>query len=1045
MNIITTEWKDRIQHWIKCLGFDFYQPMGEIKWEACRTMEQLSYDEAMQLPFTAVEPGFTWGEQYEYCWFRGRVTIPEELEGKRVIMSLVPSGESVLFVNGRSFGTYRADWNLPQYAQPHHWLEDNYLTREAKAGETFDIVMETYAGHYFPTLSGDCAYGPHMEGLKVNPLKDGERRTLGVCTFGEWNEEAYQLYMDVTTLEGLLSQLDQTTLRAAKIEEGLEQMTLVVDFEQSLEKRKESYRKGREVLRPLMEAENGSTMPVYYAVGNSHLDLAWLWPLHETYRKTSRTFAAQLRHMEEYPEYQYIQSQPAAYEMCRKYYPELYARIKEAVKSGQWIADGAMYVEPDTNMTSGESLVRQLLYGKKFYKEEFDVDSEILWLPDTFGYTSALPKILNGCGVKYLVTQKIFWSYNEQSESFPYHYFKWRGNDGSEITSFLPTCYTYTTHPVHLNQTWKERCQARDLEAFLIPYGYGDGGGGPTRDHIEYALRQKNLEGGVKVKMTGPKEFFEDMDAKGGPKHTYSGELYLTTHRGTYTTQALIKKNNRKSEFALHNAEFWNAMANLEGKAYPAEELEANWKVVLLNQFHDILPGSSVEKVNVEANAAYEAVQDKAHAMTAEAQNYLAAKDEEAVSVLNSLGFARKALVKLPERFAKGALLADGTAVPVYPTENGLTAVVTVPSYGAISLRPAKEEVSADDTLVKAEETAAGFVLENEFVKAVVAQNGEVTSFVVKESGREIASGNMNHFQLYKDIPRLFDAWDIDSNYILQEIDAAYDVKTELVEQGVQAVLKVTGKISESTFTQYIRLEKGSKRLVFDTEIDWKELHRLLKVGFPVRVYAENGINEMQFGYVERPTHRSRQYDKDRFEVCNHRYSALCERSHGAALLNDCKYGISMNDNRLELTLLRGAACPEMRADNHVHHLTYALTAWEGDFMQADVVHQGYEVNVPVEMAEGALDMSFMSVDKENIIIDTIKAAEDGSGDIIARFYEAKKASVNATVKAALPACKAYLTDMLENVIEELPVTEEGVKLSFKAFEVKTIRFVKGE
>jgi len=1038
------EWRDRIGHWIKCLAFDFYQPAGEIKWEACRTMEQLSYEEAMKLPFTPVEPGYTWGEQWEYCWFRGRITIPEELEGKRIIMSLVPGGESVLFVNGISFGTYRADWNLPPYAQPHHWVEDNYLTREAKAGDTFEIVMETYAGHYFPTLSGACDYGPHLEGFKTNPLQDGARRTLGVCTFGEWNEEAYQLYMDATTLDGLLSQIDHTSLRAAKIEEGLEQMTLAVDFEQSLEKRKESYRAGREILKPLMEAENGSTMPVYYAVGNSHLDLAWLWPLHETYRKTSRTFAAQLRHMEEYPEYKFIQSQPASYEMCKKYYPELYARIKEAVKGGQWIADGAMYVEPDTNLTSGESLVRQLLYGKKFYKEEFDVDSEILWLPDTFGYTSALPKILNGCGVKYLVTQKIFWSYNE-AESFPYHYFKWRGNDGSEITSFLPTCYTYTPHPVHMNTTWKERCQTRDLDSFLIPYGYGDGGGGPTRDHIEYALRQKNLEGGVKIKMAGPKEFFEDMEAKGGPKHTYSGELYFTAHRGTYTSQALVKKNNRKSEFALHNAEFWNAVAGLEGKSYPAEELEKNWKEVLLYQFHDILPGSSIEKVYVEANAGYKALQEKVNNLTEQAQNYLLKEDEEAVSVLNSLGFERKALVKLPNRFEKGAVLSDGTQIPVYPTENGLTAVVSVPSYGAVSLRPAKEDISVEESLVKAEVTEDGFVLENKFVKAVISSKGEVTSFVVKESGREIASGNMNHFQVYKDVPRIFDAWDIDSNYILQEVDGAFDVKTELVEQGVQAVLKVTGKISESTFTQYIRLEKGSKRLIFDTEVDWKELHRLLKVGFPVRVYAENGINEMQFGYVERPAHRSRQYDKDRFEVCNHRYSALCERSHGAAILNDCKYGVSMNDNRLELTLLRASACPEMRADNHVHHFTYAFTAWEGDFMHADVVKQGYEVNVPVEVMKGALDMSFMSVDKENIIIDTIKMAEDGSGDIIVRLYESKKATVDATVRVALPSYKAYLTDMLENVKEELDVTENGVALTFHAFEVKTIRFVKGE
>lgn len=1038
MKIMIPEWKDRIQHWMNCLDFDLYHPFGEIKWEAFRTMEQLSLEEAMKQKFVPVEPGFTWGEHWEYCWFRGQIVIPEELDGKRVVMSLKPSGESNLFVNGISFGTYRADWNLPPYAEAHHWIVDNTLAREAKAGQVYDIVMETYAGHYFPTQEGACAYGPHMEGFKVNPLKEGERRTLGICTFGEWNEDAYQLRMDVMTLDGLLSQLEDTSLRAAKIAEGLEQMTLVVDFEQDEESRKASYRNGREVLRPLMEAENGSTMPVYYAVGNSHLDLAWLWPFQETIRKTARTFAAQLRHMEEYPEYKFIQSQPASYEMCKKYYPELYERIKEAVKRGQWIADGAMYVEPDTNMASGESLIRQLIYGKRFYKEEFDVDSEILWLPDTFGYTSALPKILNGCGVKYLVTQKIFWSYNE-SEHFPYHYFKWRGNDGSEITSFLPTNYTYNTHPAEMNQVWKDRRQVRDLDAFLIPFGYGDGGGGPARDHIEYALRQKNIEGGVKMRMAGPKEFFEDMDAKGGPKNTYSGELYFTTHRGTYTTQALIKKNNRRSEMAIRDAELWSTIAALNGKDYPKETLDELWKELLLYQFHDILPGSSIKRVYEESNAGHQRIQKEMCIIDKESKSYLFDGDRGGMSVFNSLGFERKALVELPHEFGTGAQLADGTILPVYPFEGGYKALVTVPSCGAVSLEPAKEEYPVSDG-VCVRVCADGFELENDLVRTVIALNGEVKSFVLKESGRELAAGNMNHFQVYKDVPRIFDAWDIDPHYILQEVEGAYDVKTEVIAQGAEAILKVTGKISESTFSQYIRLTAGSRRLEFETEVDWKELHRLLKVGFPVNVYAENGINEMQFGYVERPTHRSRQYDKDRYEVCNHRYSALCEHSHGAAVLNDCKYGISMNGNRLELTLLRGAACPDFRADNHIHTFTYAFTGWEGDFMESDVVAQGYELNVPVEVLPGSVDMSFVSVDKANIIIDTVKMAEDGSGDVVLRLYEAKKASVTAKVKVNLLQYEAYLTNMMENMEEKADVENGVITLDFKAFEVKTVR-----
>ena len=395
-------------------------------------------------------------------------------------------------------------------------------------------MMEVYAGHYYPEApTGGCATGPVLPGSYTDKLEEGKRRTLGRCTYGIWNEDAYQLFMDVDTLGRLLEVLDKTSLRAAKIAKALEQFTLIVDFEQERDARIESYKKAREALKPVLEAENGSTMPVFYAVGNAHLDLAWLWPIAETGRKTARTFAAQLRLIEEYPEYKFIQSQPAEYEMCRKLYPELFERIKAAVKKGQWIAEGAMWVEPDTNMASGEALIRQLLYGKQYYKDVFDVDSEVLWLPDTFGYTGALPQILKGCKVNYLVTQKIFWSYNE-GEQFPYHYFNWEGIDGSRIVSFLPTSYTYKTNPKQLDEVWKNRSQLQDLDAFLLPFGYGDGGGGPTRDDIEYARREQNLEGAPRVELSDPKSFFKKMDEAGGPVNTYVGELYFNAHRNLH-------------------------------------------------------------------------------------------------------------------------------------------------------------------------------------------------------------------------------------------------------------------------------------------------------------------------------------------------------------------------------------------------------------------------------------------------------------------------------------------------------------------------------
>ena len=587
--------------------------------------------------------------------------------------------------------------------------------------------------------------------------------------------------------------------------------------------------------------------------------------------------------------------------------------------------------------------------------------------------------------------------------------------------------------------------QVQDLDAFLLPFGYGDGGGGPARDFIESAKRPEDLEGSVKVKMAGPLEFFHDMEAQGGPANTYVGELYFSAHRGTYTSQAMVKQNNRRCELALREMEMWSTLAMNKGMAYDFSKADALWKELLLHQFHDILPGSSIAKVYVDAEKAFHEILDGVEELQADALSELTdQKESQAVTVFNSLSFPRKMLVELPAAFANGAKTVDGTAVQVQKIGDTVKASVEVPSCGAVSLIPAEGQV--EEKAVAVETCDGGFTMENSQVKAAVNEKGEVISFVLKESGREFAADAMNRFHLYKDVPRLFDAWDIDSNYIDQEIEAAKNVAVSMEADGLEGVLKVTGEISNSTFTQYIRLAADSRRIEFETEIDWKEMHRLLKAGFPVNVYAENGINEMQFGFVEHPTHRSRAYDKDRFEVCNHRYSALADGAHGAAVLNDCKYGISMNGNALELTLLRAGTCPEMCADNRVHHFNYAFTAWEGSFAESDVVRQGYELNVKPVVAGGAVPtFSALTIDKENVILDTMKPAEDGSGDIILRLYESKKAAVLATVTLSdlLQGEKVYLCDMLENCKEEISVENGEISLNFRAFEIKTVRIKK--
>ena len=651
------EWEDRLKHWLNTLKKEFYQPMGVIELEGCSTYDLLSPEEAETLSFAAMPEGTAWGHTWEYAWFRGDIAPTEDMQGKQLVMDLHAGGEATLFVNGEAFGTRRAEW----VKESHHYICDQVLTQSFTPGQTFHLLMEAYAGHDFPQSETGlhCSTGPIRPDENDYAPRDEQetRQTVGRSTWGIWHEEAYQLWMDVMTLNLTRQAVDETSLRMSRLEEALETFMLEVDFEQPREKRLQDYVRVREMLKPALAARNGSTMPRFSAIGNAHLDVCWLWPYRETERKVACTFAQQLRLMDMYPDYQFLQSTPETYQICKTLYPELYEKIKEKIRQGQWIADGSMWVEPDTNMTSGESLIRQLLHGKRFYKEEFGIDCQTLWLPDTFGYSAVLPQILKGCNVRYLTTQKIFWTYNG-SDRFPYHYFTWQGMDGSEITSFLHMDYTSRTDPATVAGRWRDRVQKRDLDRFLLPFGYGDGGGGPTRDDIEYIRREGDLEGVPRVTMEAPEKFFRDyLEEEGAPKNRYVGELYFQCHRGTYTGQAAIKRGNRKSELALREAEMW-AVAAMEKAAYPLSLLDQCWKYVLLNQFHDILPGSSIARVYDEARALYVEILAQARAIAK--ASCAALTEGDGVTYFNSLSWERKALVETPQGFGFATIPACG-------------------------------------------------------------------------------------------------------------------------------------------------------------------------------------------------------------------------------------------------------------------------------------------------------------------------------------------------------------------------------------------------
>jgi alpha-mannosidase len=664
------------------------------------------------------------------------------------------------------------------------------------------------------------------------------------------------------------------------------------------------------------------------------------------------------------------------------------------------------------------------------------VECEMLWLPDVFGYSGALPQIMRGCGVKYFSTQKIFWAYHG-GDPFPYNTFVWEGIDGSEVYVHLHNDYNAQLDPNHVIQRWDERVQKDGFSTRLYPFGYGDGGGGPTRNHLEFARRLKNLEGVPKVSMTTPKAYFADQEARGWPEVRYVGELYFQAHRGVYTSQAKTKKGNRLSEFALRRAELWAVAARaLTGFEFTSATLEGAWKGVLLNQFHDILPGSSIQRVYEEAEQLYAEVIAEADSVTSEAVAALS-QGEEGLTVFNDLSWERTGLVPLPEGL-EGAALAGGEALPVQSIDGVAYAEVTVPSCGWIGLTSATP-AAVDNTL-----QAGPRLLENAILRVEFNDLGEITSLVDKTMDLgELAAGPCNSFQMFKDVPSRFDAWDIDSMYGQTPVALDAPAEIEVVSTGpLVATLRITRKLNNSLVTQEVSLRRDSRRIDFHTTVDWHERHKLLKVAFPIAVHSDEAMHEIQFGHTWRPNHQSRPFDADRFEVPNQKWTALMQENRGAAVLNDSKYGVSVLKNAIKLTLLKSALAPDMVADQGRQEFVYALYAWKGGFLESGLVREGYDLNAPLLTVPGdAGTRSLFSVDCPNVVIETVKPAEDGSEDIIVRLYEAMRVDVRCGLTTSLPVAAAHETDMLEESSGmNLQVKDGRIDMVFRPFEIKTLR-----
>jgi alpha-mannosidase len=1014
---LTHEWRVRLDHWRRVLRDSIHRPLADVELEGFATHDQLTAEEALKGQFEAMPPGTRWGAKFEYGWFRATVTLPAEAEGKRIVLALDAGGESAVYVNGRPAGALDGQ---------HRHLT---LTRSGAPGESFEVLAESYGGHGRIT----CGGGPIPHGVETVPECPPAQRTVGRTTFGIWDEEIYQLHMDVETLVQLRDNIDPDSLRVSEIDQALRDFTCIVDLELPHGQMMETVRAGRERLAPLFECTNGSTTPLMYCFGHAHIDVAWLWPLAETERKMVRTMSTALSLMEEYPDYRFLQSEPELYHMMKRHYPEFYARVQEAVKSGRVMIEGSTWVEMDTNITGGESLIRQFLYGKRFIRQEFGLENEMLWLPDVFGYSGALPQVMRGCGAKYFATAKIFWNYNG-GDPFPHNTFTWEGIDGSKVIVHLCNDYNSQTGPRDVISRWRERRQKDGLHSRLLPFGWGDGGGGPTRDHLEFLRREKDLEGVPRTVMASPVDYFHDLEERGAPDVNYVGELYYQCHRGTYTSQAKTKKGNRKSEIALREAEMWCAAAGaLQGFEHPKAQLEEAWRKVMVNQFHDVLPGSSIERVYEEAERDFaEAIEaaDKARLAAAAA---LAGENGGSLTVFNSLSWPRAGLIELPVQFSQGAS-AHWEALPVQEVDGRLLAEVKVPACGWTTLRPA-DGLDMPSRLIP--DTDA---LENELLRVAFGTRGEITGILDKQTGRELAAGPCNDLRMYKDVPTAFDAWDIDSMYEMTPVDLADDAAIEVISDGpLVATLRITRRLHDSSMVQEVSLRRGSRRIEFKTRIDWQESHKLLKVNFAVNVHANEGIHDIQFGHIRRPNHKSRQFDADRFEVCNHKWTALAEEGRGCAVLNDCKYGVNVDGNSINLTLLKSPTAPDMNADKGVQEFTYAFYAWNGSLAESGLVRQGYELNVPVTTAPAAAgEASLLSVDAPNVIVETVKPAEDGNG-VAVRLYEAMRTATRCTLTTSLPASSVEQTNMLEEHECDLSIAGGQIPLEFRPFEIKTL------
>ncbi len=989
--------------------------------------------EAMKGPWVEVTKGYQYGPAYTTFWFRLSGTIPTSFGGHHVSVVAEVGGERTVWKDN-------SPWcGVDVEHSDFGWLEGAAFSSGSTppvGGEDVEFYIQAYTRNAQTSV--------HGRELPRSAVTETVERAELVTV----DHETKDLFYDVDFSLNLLQTIDQGDPAYATILRALNDVANTYS-----PTNRETLARCRKILKDALGSLNGEFKHTIVPVGHAHLDTAWLWPLHITRKKMAHTTSTQLGLIERYPEYIFCHSQASQYEWLEQDYPVLFERVKATVKKGQWEPVGSMWVEADCNLTGAESLIRQFLYGRRYFRDKLGYNTQDMWLPDVFGYAAALPQILAKFNIKYFLTQKISWN---QFNKFPHHTFWWQGIDGTRVWSHFPPADTYNAscEPKEVVYSVKNYKDQARLDQSMYVFGFGDGGGGPTERHLEF-LRRGRMAPNYPDVASGKKaiEFFRESKARSRDLMTWVGELYLELHRGTYTSQAANKKGNRVSEFLLRDAEILSCFRPGFPASYPAEELEAAWKLVLLNQFHDIIPGSSVHEVYEDSAVDYAKIEQVGTSIVNSALAEIGAafdtsKMSKPVALFHNATMTTQGIIPWTEESVPNSLVTAEENLPVQLVQEfGERKLILPIPEGALGTVVVGDLCDAPST-AKYRLKSSNRRIENDQISVRFDNHGNITSIQSLEDQTEfLEAGKLgNLFQIFEDKPNFWSAWDIDAFALETGQDLIKSESFEIVERGpVRVAAEVVKRFGNSTIRQRISLGP-TPGIRFDTEIDWHEEDKLLKVAFPVQVHSSRATYEIQFGNVERPTHGNTSWDMAAFEVCAQKWVDLSEGDQGVALINDCKYGHDIRGNVMRLTLLRSPKAPDPECDMGLHRFSYCLMPHYGPYNYAGIVEAGYAFNAPLRAvrlepsagADGELP-TLVACEDRNIVIETVKKAEDSS-DIIVRLYECHNSRGRAELSCARKPSTAILCDLEENELAELEVSDGIVRFEFKPFEIITIK-----